>query len=440
MKSHEISTSNEPMSVQDFYVRSLQRKSSTKPSFNDALNLNDRKGSGLLRKIQKILGRKSSNFLSIKRTDETNKLKSSEKMNSRIEQDIQKIAISIASNVKSPDDWRTFSEEEGGVLPLVETIQEAAFMIKKSSFSDLSKNTKYLDRFRASISSAKVIRDVCALSPELASIITSRVLSIDNQKESESDSGIFRSISILIKYTVAFQKSTQSLLSDKSEPHLNLCLECQTYFMQLLLVMTMNSDEAVIRLRKMDDLLELVQWLSSYRDKDFLGKVASFSGFSSEPTYISPINGVANKLLASLGVNIWQPKAKNQKGLRILCLDGGGTRGIAAVTMIQSVVEALGGIEISDAFDMIAGTSTGAIIGFLIGLRRESSKLARKRYDTLIAQIFVKSSLRYDNGLGYFLSIHIFSSYFIFYSKLPTVHLCFFSRPHHTMRVRSYFN
>lgn len=72
---------------------------------------------------------------------------------------------------------------------------------------------------------------------------------------------------------------------------------------------------------------------------------------------------------------------------------GGGTRGITAISSMRSIVDALGGIEVCDAFDMIAGTSTGAIISFLVGLRRESSSMARKRYDKLIKRIFVKSAL-----------------------------------------------
>ena len=60
---------------------------------------------------------------------------------------------------------------------------------------------------------------------------------------------------------------------------------------------------------------------------------------------------------------------------------------------MSSIVDALGDIEVCDAFDMIAGTSTGAIIAFLVGLKRESSSMARKRYDKLIKQIFIKSAL-----------------------------------------------
>lgn len=101
----------------------------------------------------------------------------------------------------------------------------------------------------------------------------------------------------------------------------------------------------------------------------------------------------ANKLLAAIGYNIWVPKAEGQKGLRILCLDGGGTRGIASLASLRAIVDAVGGVEPSDAFDIICGTSTGGIIAFLIGLRRETIGFAKKRYDTLIKRIFVKSAL-----------------------------------------------
>jgi hypothetical protein len=98
-------------------------------------------------------------------------------------------------------------------------------------------------------------------------------------------------------------------------------------------------------------------------------------------------------LLAAIGYNVWYPKTVGQKGLRILSLDGGGARGISAISSMRSIVDALDGIEVCDAFDMIVGTSTGAIIAFLVGLKRESSSMARKRYDHLIKQIFIKSAL-----------------------------------------------
>jgi hypothetical protein len=105
------------------------------------------------------------------------------------------------------------------------------------------------------------------------------------------------------------------------------------------------------------------------------------------------IMGTSNQILAAMGYNQWVPKQPGQKGLRILCLDGGGSRGMTSVTAVDCLVESLGGVEVSDCFDFIIGTSTGAIIAFLIGLRRETSKKAIERYDELIEKIFIKSAM-----------------------------------------------
>jgi len=64
------------------------------------------------------------------------------------------------------------------------------------------------------------------------------------------------------------------------------------------------------------------------------------------------------------------------------------------VTSLNHIVRALDGVEVCDAFDMIVGTSTGAIVAFLVGLRRESAADARIRYDVLIKRIFVRSLLK----------------------------------------------
>ena len=105
------------------------------------------------------------------------------------------------------------------------------------------------------------------------------------------------------------------------------------------------------------------------------------------------VRRTANQILAAIGYNHWVPKIPGQKGLRILCLDGGGSRGMVAVSLVKGLVEAMDGVEVADSFDIIAGTSTGGIISFLVGLRRESSELAVERYNQLIKQIFVKSAL-----------------------------------------------
>ncbi|NBP06476.1 MAG: hypothetical protein EBV15_09745, partial [Bacteroidetes bacterium] len=49
----------------------------------------------------------------------------------------------------------------------------------------------------------------------------------------------------------------------------------------------------------------------------------------------------------------------------ILCLDGGGMRGILSIQLLKSL-EKVTGMPAYSLFDMVAGTSTGAIIAALI--------------------------------------------------------------------------
>lgn len=57
------------------------------------------------------------------------------------------------------------------------------------------------------------------------------------------------------------------------------------------------------------------------------------------------------------------PQHNQQRGLRILCLDGGGVRGIATCQMLREVEAQIAPVKLHEYFDVIAGTSTGAMIG-----------------------------------------------------------------------------
>ncbi|WP_366558401.1 patatin-like phospholipase family protein [Okeania sp. SIO3B5] len=52
---------------------------------------------------------------------------------------------------------------------------------------------------------------------------------------------------------------------------------------------------------------------------------------------------------------------------RILCLDGGGIRGVMPARILEKIEEQLGG-RLKDHFDLIAGTSTGSILAVGIAL------------------------------------------------------------------------
>lgn len=54
--------------------------------------------------------------------------------------------------------------------------------------------------------------------------------------------------------------------------------------------------------------------------------------------------------------------------LRVLCLDGGGSKGAYTLGALKELETLLGGRPLSDQFQLVYGSSTGAIIGAMIGL------------------------------------------------------------------------
>jgi hypothetical protein len=82
---------------------------------------------------------------------------------------------------------------------------------------------------------------------------------------------------------------------------------------------------------------------------------------------------------------------------RILALDGGGVRGILSLGILQRVESILAEqtgrrdeFRLCDYFDLIAGTSTGSIIGTLLALGRRVGEV-KAFYENLAPRIFAKS-------------------------------------------------
>ena len=74
-----------------------------------------------------------------------------------------------------------------------------------------------------------------------------------------------------------------------------------------------------------------------------------------------------------------------EDNFHVLTLDGGGSKG-AYTLGVLSVVEDLLGVPLSERFQLVYGTSTGAIIGSMVALG-EAVETIWKRYLELAPQV-----------------------------------------------------
>lgn len=91
----------------------------------------------------------------------------------------------------------------------------------------------------------------------------------------------------------------------------------------------------------------------------------------------------------ALGGVDWKPAQRGQRGLRILSLDGGGTRGVLSISILKELLRRVGnGRRPFEMFDVICGTSTGGIIAVLLGAQRMDMDSVELLYESLIGKIF----------------------------------------------------
>jgi uncharacterized protein len=94
--------------------------------------------------------------------------------------------------------------------------------------------------------------------------------------------------------------------------------------------------------------------------------------------------------------------------MKLLCIDGGGIRGIFAITILQALEEELGH-PVGEMFDVIAGTSTGSIIAASISLNKnmkeiyESYKYYGEKIFTRQAKVGLFKSVYSDRSLRHLL-------------------------------------
>jgi len=81
------------------------------------------------------------------------------------------------------------------------------------------------------------------------------------------------------------------------------------------------------------------------------------------------------------------------RGVRILSIDGGGTRGIGSIETLRALQRACGGRPIYKMFDVICGTSTGGILAVSLGLLRRPLDEVEKMYRNFSSRVFESSSV-----------------------------------------------
>ena len=89
-----------------------------------------------------------------------------------------------------------------------------------------------------------------------------------------------------------------------------------------------------------------------------------------------------------------------ERRLRLLCLDGGGVRGLASLYLLKQVLSYVGNPMPCDFFDMICGTSTGGLIAIMLGRLEMSVDDAIYAFTRLMGESFKKDKLMPFNFKG----------------------------------------
>ncbi|XP_078001229.1 calcium-independent phospholipase A2-gamma-like [Glandiceps talaboti] len=100
------------------------------------------------------------------------------------------------------------------------------------------------------------------------------------------------------------------------------------------------------------------------------------------------LQGEVRKVLALVGY----AEPVKGRGIRILTIDGGGTRGIIAVEILREL-ERQCGKRVHEMFDYVCAVSSGAVLAFLVTIPKVSMDKCEQLFYTLTKDIFKQSAL-----------------------------------------------
>jgi hypothetical protein len=153
-----------------------------------------------------------------------------------------------------------------------------------------------------------------------------RLLTLD----AETEASVLRTLLALIEAPLALSAARVAGLRNAGAPAwVREELRCQRAAVHLMYLMCLASDRAI-------------EWLQT---EGWARLVSALKQILRERVYDerSPsIYQTAHKLLTCVGFHEWAPRQPGQKGLRILSLDGGGTRGVMTIALLTYLSEATG--------------------------------------------------------------------------------------------------
>ncbi|GBE62754.1 patatin-like phospholipase family protein [Babesia ovata] len=97
----------------------------------------------------------------------------------------------------------------------------------------------------------------------------------------------------------------------------------------------------------------------------------------------------AHKLLNMLGHH--EQDIFKGRGLRVLSIDGGGTKGVVILEILEQIEKILGR-PLHEVFDFVCGTSCGGIIGALLALEKGCIADIRRVFEDFMVKVFNKDS------------------------------------------------
>ncbi|XP_005100571.1 calcium-independent phospholipase A2-gamma [Aplysia californica] len=98
------------------------------------------------------------------------------------------------------------------------------------------------------------------------------------------------------------------------------------------------------------------------------------------------LKGLAHEILSLLG----HVKPLSAPGIRVLSIDGGGTRGLVTIEFLKAL-EKQSGRKIHELFDYVCGVSTGALLAILICLYKLPLDRCEELYKDCSTQMFTRN-------------------------------------------------